>query len=82
MDNQEVPGHIYRQALKLVSDPNFSVYIDHNADLGETSWAIIANETDGFWMDAFPSREEAIEFCKERNWKITSISEDRTWYYQ
>jgi hypothetical protein len=72
----------YIEAIKIISKPDFSVSIDHNKDIGELLWTIIADNTDEFSFVAFPTKEEALAFCEECGWKITSVSQDRTHYYQ
>ena len=72
----------YIEAIKIISKPDFSVHIDHNKDIGELLWAIVADNTDDFSLYAFSTKEEAVAFCEECNWKITSVSPDRTSYYQ
>lgn len=73
---------VYTQALKLISKSDFAVSIDHNNDMGQLMWAIVADNADGFWIHAFPTKEEAVSLCEDCGWKITSISADRTHYYQ
>ena len=78
----------YIEAIKTVSKPDFSVSIDHkfsydlDKDIGELLWTIIADNTDEFSLVASPTKEEALAFCEECGWKITSVSQDRTHYYQ
>jgi len=78
----EMLDETYIEAIKIISKPDFSVSIDHNKDIGELLWTIIADNTDAFWIHAFPTKEEALAFCEECGWKITSVSQDRTHYYQ
>jgi hypothetical protein len=78
----EMLDETYIEAIKIISKPDFSVSIDHNKDIGELLWTIIADNTDEFSLVAFPTKEEALAFCEECGWKITSVSQDRTHYYQ
>lgn len=72
----------YIEAIKIISKPDFSVHIDHNKDIGELLWVIVADNSDDFSLHAFSTQEEAVAFCEECDWKITSVSQDRTNYYQ
>lgn len=60
----------YDQAIRIVSSPDFAVRVECSTETGERLWAVIATNTDNFWMESFPTREEAIDFCNEMNWKV------------
>lgn len=60
----------YGQAIRIVSSPDFAVRVEYSTETGEHLWAVIAINTDSFWMDAFPTREEAVDFCNKMNWKV------------
>ena len=70
----DVAGKTYRQALYLVTRPNFSVYIDHNDEIGEWLWSVVVTGTD-FWLESFDTREEAIEWCAYNGWLTTHVND-------
>ena len=65
---ESVPPVFYNEAFDLASSPNFSVEIAHRNDLGTWVWAVIANDSDDFWMDAFDTLEHAVSFCEKMGW--------------
>lgn len=69
------------EILLRVSHPNFSVDLDHNADCGYLMWAIVDHSDPGFWITAFKTYDEAIDFCAKCAWYIENVSQDRTQYY-
>lgn len=60
----------YDQAIRIVSSPDFAVRVECSTETGEHLWAVIAINTDNLWMEAFTTREEAIDFCNDMNWKV------------
>ena len=62
------------------------VNIVHSDETGEWQWAISIGEEsfwsdgsrrdsswdDGFWLDAFSTKKEALELCKKMGWKINT----------
>ena len=60
----------YAEAIKLACIENLEVEILHTDENGEWQWCIVASDSQGFWMDAFKSREEAVSLCKEMGWII------------
>lgn len=69
----ESPG-IYEYLINMVQDPEFSVCICENYELGHKVWAIAANQHEGCWMSTKPSKAKAIKLCKEMGWKIDNIN--------
>lgn len=52
---------VYKEALEIInSDKKLSIY--YNNDNGE--WVHAVTTADGFWLDAFSTRDEAREFLK------------------
>lgn len=77
-----ITENVYVEALQRSANPDLTVTIDHNSDVGELLWAVIDNSDDtAFWFHAFKTKQEAVEFCNKMRWKITSVSEDRSQYY-
>jgi hypothetical protein len=48
------------------------VNISHNNETGEWQWAITCD--DAWWMDAFPTKDEAVAHCNAMGWLIAFIS--------
>jgi hypothetical protein len=59
---------VYNEAFDLASSANFSIEISHRNDLETWKWAVIANDSDDFWMDSFDTLEHALSFCKKMGW--------------
>lgn len=60
----------YDQAIRIVSSPDFAVRVECSTETGERLWAVIATNTDNFWMESFPTRYRALDFCEKMNWKV------------
>lgn len=60
----------YSMALKYAARADLSVEICKTDEAGETRWVIVPEYDTGFWMDAKPTRKEAIALCREMGWKI------------
>lgn len=58
----------YKKAIDLVT---ITVKILHSNELGEWMWAVVAGED--FWLDAFTTKKEAINLCKEMGWRYTIV---------
>ena len=54
----------YKEALRRVGEP---VVIYETDETGERQW-VVALEDD-FWMDGFPTKEEAEKLVSEMGWK-------------
>jgi len=52
------------------------VYIHHNNELGDWVWAVGLVSDTGFWLDAFPTKKEAVEFCKKKKLPIKEYIRD------
>lgn len=61
----------YEQALTLAMAPDLTVWLVHNSDSGVWQWSIVADElAPGFWLDAKPTKEEALALCAEMGWTV------------
>lgn len=60
----------YDQAIRIVSSPDFAVNIAYSLGAGVPRWVIWASTNAYFWMESFPTREEAIDFCNKMKWKV------------
>lgn len=59
----------YKDAIEYASKPNLEVDIIHTNELGSWQYAIVVEGND-FWMDAFYTKEEALNLVGEMGWKI------------
>ena len=60
----------YSTAIELASDADLFVQIKRSTEVklaGE--WAIIAGGD--FWLDAKPTKREAVTLCHEMGWRIS-----------
>lgn len=63
----------YQQALELALNPDLVVWLVRNNAAGVWQWSIVADElAPGFWMDAKPTRREALALCREMGWKVAN----------
>lgn len=60
----------YAKGLALAIKPNLEVEIAHTNESGDWCWIIVSADEPGFWMDAFSTRQEAIDLCNQLNWKV------------
>lgn len=67
-------SHGYATALKYALDPTFQVKVIYTTETGDPQWAICAAHDPEFWMDAKPTKAEAINLCTEMGWKISYIT--------
>jgi hypothetical protein len=66
----------YQEAIELALNPDLSVSIYQNTEIGENLWAInafIGEEDTLFWLDAKKTQKEAVRLCNEMGWKIFEI---------
>lgn len=73
---KKVSPDCYEMAIQIASTENLEVEIFQTNETGETMWAIHAVNDPGFWLDAFPSRQRAINLCKTMGWVIASVYEN------
>lgn len=70
------PGRVYEEAIRRATSPNFAVKIVYSTETGDPVWAVeaVAEEDKaddgGFWMEAFPTKEEALGFCDKMKWRV------------
>ncbi len=70
------PGRVYNEAIRRATSPDFAVKIVYSTDIGDPVWAVeaIAEEDKaddgGFWMEAFPTKWEALDFCNKMKWRV------------
>lgn len=60
----------YNDAIRRSGEP---VEIHQSDETGEMLWAVSLE--DGFWMDAFPTKEEAESLVAEMGWPIIGDTE-------
>ena len=72
---REAP-YFYDEAIRRVTSPNFAVKIVYSTEIGDLVWAVEAvaeeDKTDdgGFWMEAFPTKYNALYFCEKMKWRV------------
>lgn len=61
----------YDDAMDYASQPEVKVFIIKNNELDEKvlMYSIEIPMTH-FWMDSFPTREEAVKLCEKMGWEI------------
>lgn len=69
---QECPTG-YAEAIRRAGEP---VEIYETDETGEVQWAVTLK--DGFWMDAFPTKEEAERLVDEMGWPIIGANVEST----
>ena len=65
----------YPEALAYARRKDLRVHIYKTDEAGEVLWAIVVVDEDGtgdFWMDAKPTKKDAIALCRRMRWKVTS----------
>lgn len=68
----------YAKGIALALQADFEVGLHFNEEAEDWQWCVV---TDGFWMDAFPTRDQALALCKEMGWKIAFETNDQTSEY-
>ena len=68
--NPALSTSIDLQAKRYLRSPNTRVFINHNDELGEWLFSIEVRGSGGFWLDSFPSQEEAESYIQEHNLKM------------
>lgn len=66
-----LPKYCRDEAITRTKRDGFAVFIEQRNDLGKWLFAVIDAEDDGaddFWMDAFPTHEEAQDFMRGMGW--------------
>ncbi len=69
---EECPTDQFLKALKYADTPHLPVYVFFSDETGEPLFAVTPVENMGFWLYAFETKEEAVNFCSEMNWNIVS----------
>lgn len=52
-----------------IKDRNTRVRIRYNDELGEWRYAVEVEDSNGFWLDSFKTKEEAEEYIKDKKLK-------------
>jgi hypothetical protein len=65
----------YAKGIALALQSDLEVGLHFNEEAEDWQWCVV---TDGFWMDAFPTRNQALTLCKEMGWKIAFETNDQT----
>lgn len=65
----------YPEAVQYAHQKNLRVYIYKTDETGEVQWAIAVldeSRSGNFWMDAKPTKKDAIALCRLMGWKVSS----------
>lgn len=68
--------YFYDEAIRRVTSPNFAVKIVYSTEIGDPVWAVEAiaekdkPDEGGFWMEAFPTKYKALDFCEKMKWRV------------
>ena len=68
--------YFYEEAIRRASSPDFAVVIRHSNELDKPVWAVVAKAEEGkpddggFWMEAFPTKYKALDFCEKMKWRV------------
>ncbi len=65
----------YPEALTYARCEDLRVYVRKTDEAGEVLWVIVVVDEGGsgdFWMDAKPTKKDAIALCRRMRWKVTS----------
>jgi hypothetical protein len=54
------------------------VSLIHNNENGDWVWAVSVNEDPEFWLDAFPTKEEAVKYCNKHTLPVTEYIDQKT----
>lgn len=65
----------YNTALAFVLDPDLKVTIVYSTEMGDGCWAIVPIADSTFWLDAFPTKEQAEVLCRLMEWPIHKQSD-------
>ncbi|WP_139093316.1 hypothetical protein [Delftia sp. JD2] len=60
----------YKAALQYALQDELSVFIERSFETGDPVWAVRVFDDPEFWMEAKPTKVQAIELCREMGWKI------------
>ena len=66
----------YREAIDLavrIVDENSFVVVekrDDHSSAGDFLWAVIAECSDDFWLEALPSKKASLAVCREMKWRV------------
>ena len=58
---------------KFIQNPTTRVYIEHNTDNGEWQYHVTVEDSDGFWLDSFPTIEEARAYINKNHLKMANL---------
>jgi hypothetical protein len=64
----------YEKAIEHALNPDLQVDIDFNNENGSWVYAVRVVGDEEFWMDAFPSRRKAVQFCAAMGWPVKERS--------
>lgn len=60
----------YKAALRYALQDGLSVFIERSFETGDPVWAVRVFDDPEFWMEAKPTKAQAIAVCREMGWKF------------
>lgn len=69
-----MPASSYEDTVRAkiaayISDPETRVSTYHNNEIGEWLYSVVVENSGEFWLDSFPTLEEAEEYIRKNNLK-------------
>lgn len=62
----------YKAALQYALQNGLTVFIERSFESGDPVWAVRVFDDPEFWMEAKPTKAQAIALCREMGWKIVA----------
>ncbi len=70
--DESLPDDIRRRAAKAFRDrEEVNIYL--NDETGVLQWSIELQNDPEFWLESFPTLEEAVRFCKLHHLPVVSV---------
>lgn len=60
-----------QEGYRLGMTKGLGVHVYPSDEAGETRWVVTT--PDGFWMDALPTKEQALHLCDVMEWMVLEI---------
>lgn len=67
----------YPTALKYAQQAGLEVFIEQSDATGELVWAVRVLGDPDFWMEAKPTKAQALAVCREMGWKVVRRNSER-----
>ena len=67
---------VWEQTQQYLQDANTRVYIKPNNDTGEWLFSVVVENSDDFWLDAFQTEQEAIDYINRNSLQMVEEEPD------